>query len=46
MASIKSNAQGITGSKPLGGSKVNSAFHPSEVDQMTARNSWVMRGKK
>ena len=24
-------------SKPLGGSKVDSAFHPSEVDQMSTR---------
>ena len=24
----------------LGGSKVSSAFHPSEVDQISTRNSW------
>ena len=29
---------GIPGSKPLGGSKVSSAFHPSEVSQMSTRN--------
>ena len=33
-------------SKPLGGSKFNSAFHPSEVDQMSNRNSWELNGNK
>ena len=32
--------------KILGGSKVNSAFHPSEVDQMGTRNFWELSGKK
>ena len=27
-------------SKPLGGSQVNSVFHPSKVDQMSTKNSW------
>ena len=26
--------------KPLGGSKVNSDFHPSKVDQISTRNIW------
>ena len=30
---------GVPGSKPLGGPKVDSAFHPSEFDKMSARNS-------
>ena len=33
---------GVPGSKPLGGSKVDSAFHPSEVDKMSVRNSWEL----
>ena len=32
-------------SKPLGGSKVDSAFHPSEVDKMSTRNIWELSGK-
>ena len=31
---------GVLCSKPLGGSKVDSAFHPSEVDEMSTRNFW------
>ena len=31
---------GIPGSKPLGGSKVNSAVHRSEVDKISTRNFW------
>ena len=27
-------------------SKVNSAFHPADVDQMRTRNSWGLSGKK
>ena len=34
------------GIKPLGGSKVNSVFHPSEVDKLSTRNSWELNGKK
>ena len=30
----------VPGSKPLGDSKVNSAFHPSEVDQISTRTYW------
>ena len=37
---------GVSYSKPLGGSKVNSAFHPSEVDKMSTRNFWELSGKK
>ena len=37
---------GVPCSKPLGGSKVDSAFHPSEVDKMSTRNSWELSGKK
>ena len=33
-------------SKPLGGSKVDSAFHPSEVDKMSTRNFYELSGKK
>ena len=29
------------GLKPLGGSKVDSVFHPLEVDQMSTTTSWV-----
>ena len=32
--------------KCLGGSKVDSVFHPSEVDQMSSRNFWELSGKK
>ena len=37
---------GIPCSKPLGDSKVDSAFHPSEVDKMSTRNFWELNGKK
>ena len=30
----------------VGGSKVNSAFHRSEVDKMSTRNFWELGGKK
>ena len=30
----------ISGSKPLGSSKIDSAFHPSKVDEMSTTNSW------
>ena len=33
---------GTTVSKPLGGSKVDSPFHPLEVDQMITRTSWQL----
>ena len=33
-------------SKTLGGSKVDSAFHPFEVDKMSTRNFWELSGKK
>ena len=37
---------GVACSKPLGGSKVDSAIHPSEVDKMNTRNFWELSGKK
>ena len=36
---------GVPCSKPLGGSKVDSAFHPSEVDKMSTRNLWELGAK-
>ena len=36
----------VTSSKPLVGSKVNSVFHPSEVDRSSARNFWGFIGKE
>ena len=36
----------VPGSKPLGGSKVHSAVHPSEIDQMSTRTSWGFTDKK
>ena len=37
---------GVPCSKPLGGSKVDSAFHPSEVDKTSTRNFLELNGKK
>ena len=37
---------GVPCSKPPGGSKVDSAFHPSEVDKMSTSNFWELSGKK
>ena len=34
------------GSKPLEGSKVKSAVHPSEVDKINTRNLWELSGEK
>ena len=31
---------------PVAAYKVNSAFHPSKVDQMSTRNLWELRDKK
>ena len=36
---------GVPCSKPPGGSKVDSAFHPSEVGKMSTRNFWELSGK-
>ena len=33
-------------SRPPGGSKVDSAFHPPEVDKMSTRKFWELSGKK
>ena len=37
---------GVPCSKPLGGSKVDSAFHPSEVDEMSTMNILGLTSKK
>ena len=37
---------GVPCSKPLGGSKVDSASHPSEVNKMGTRNFWEFGIKK
>ena len=37
---------GVPSSKPLGGSKVDSAFHPAEVDKVSTRNFRGLSGKK
>ena len=38
--------QWVPSSKPLSGSKVNSVFHPSKVDEVSNRNFWELIGKK
>ena len=35
---------GVSGSKPLGGPNVGSAFHPPEFDHMSIRDSWGFSG--
>ena len=37
---------GVPYSKPLDGSKVESAVHPSEVDEMSTMDFWELSGKK
>ena len=37
---------GVEDSKPLDGSKADSTFHPSEVNEMSTRNSLGLSGKK
>ena len=32
--------------EPLDGSKVDSAFHPSEVGKMSTKHFWELSGKK
>ena len=34
---------GVSRSEPLGAFKIKSAFHPSEVDQMSTKNSWGLK---
>ena len=41
-----SSNPGVCCSKPLVGSKVDSAFHPSKVDQINTRNFLKLYGKK
>ena len=36
----------VLSSKPRGGSKVDSAFHPSVIGKMSTRNFWECSGKK
>ena len=36
----------VPSSKPLDGSKVDSACHPSEVNKMSTRKLWKLSGKK
>ena len=43
---VLTNSQEADRVKPLGGSKVDSAFHPPEVDRMSTRNFWELSGKK
>ena len=38
--------QGVPCSKPLGGPKIDSTFHPSEADKTSTRNFWELIGKK
>ena len=40
------NFPGVSSSKPSGGFKANSAFHPLEVKQMMTTNLWELSGKK
>ena len=37
---------GVSYSKPLSDSKVNSAFHPSKYDKMSTRNTWGPSSKR
>ena len=37
---------GVLSSKPLGGSKIDSTFHPSEVNKMSTSNFSEVTGKK
>ena len=37
---------GVPCLKPQGGSKVDSVFHPCEVDKISTRNFWELSGKK
>ena len=37
---------GVPCSKPLSGSKIDSTFHPFEVDKMSTGNFWELSGKK
>ena len=36
---------GAPRSKPLGGFKVDPAFHPSEFDQMSIKTFWELGGR-
>ena len=36
----------VPNSRLQGSSKVNSSFHPSEIDLMSTRNCWGLSGKK
>ena len=43
---VKIPNPGVPRSKPLDGSNFSSAFHPSEVKQMSTRDFWELSGKK
>ena len=43
---VKIPNPGVPCSRPPGGSKVDSAFHPPEVDKMSTRKFWELSGKK
>ena len=43
---VLDSQSGDPSSKELSGSKVDSAFHPSEADQTSTRNFWKLNGKK
>ena len=36
----------VSGLKPLGGSKVNSAVHPSDGNKISTSNLWGLSSKK
>ena len=46
MVKVLDSQSGDPSSKQLSGSKVDSAFHPSEADQTSTRNFWKLNGKK
>ena len=43
---VKDPYPGVPSSKLLGCFKIDSACHPSDVDQMSTRNFWKLSGKK
>ena len=43
---ILTNEIRVLCSKPLGGFKVDSAFHSFEIDKMSTKNFWELSGKK
>ena len=43
---LGSKSRGLMFEKPLGGSKVDSALHPSKVNKMSTKNFWELNAKK